>query len=472
LVDKSLLYHTLTGRYTLHELVRQYAGSKLHALPGGEDAAHDRHCTYYTEFLYAHTASLEGGAQAESEAAISADIDNIRAAWQWAAIHSKTHELQHAVTGLFYFYELRNWFAEGDDLCQLAIKHLRHANADNVVHNEEHVRVSGQILAVQAAFCFRRYPSMYATELLYSSLALLRQIDAQAEQAQPLFLLGLLAYLRGEYTEAQQRLHESLALSSKHNNQWLMAHVLGVLGMVAHAEGDLATARGSMYDGIAIFRSLGDQHYITRGLSQLSVVECSMRAYDTAYALLHESIALSRTNGDRWGLAISLNHLGMLEYTRGHFATAHSLLKEGLASCVDLGDLRESAHAHICLGDVAAAIGDDDDAFQHYQAAIQTAQEAQVLPMTVRALYGVATLLVKQGHYAVAIPLLHAILHHAASEQEIKTSAAKLIRQCNEQAVPQHEADYDLPEWAQMVGGTVPQLAHINLDALFLEHPP
>jgi predicted ATPase len=44
LVDKSLLQHSVAGRYGLHDLLRQYAAQKLAEAPGGGTGVHDRHC--------------------------------------------------------------------------------------------------------------------------------------------------------------------------------------------------------------------------------------------------------------------------------------------------------------------------------------------------------------------------------------------------------------------------------------------
>jgi ATP/maltotriose-dependent transcriptional regulator MalT len=60
LVDKSLLRRDHdTGRYEIHELLRQYAETQLEA-SGGADAARDAHCEYYLVTLYWPEATVDG----------------------------------------------------------------------------------------------------------------------------------------------------------------------------------------------------------------------------------------------------------------------------------------------------------------------------------------------------------------------------------------------------------------------------
>ncbi|NIP84114.1 MAG: AAA family ATPase, partial [Planctomycetales bacterium] len=82
LVDKSLLQRDPGGRYGIHELLRQYAAEKLLGEgPAEEEAARDRHCTYYAGFLRQREAHLIGRNQKQALAEVGAEIENVRAGW-------------------------------------------------------------------------------------------------------------------------------------------------------------------------------------------------------------------------------------------------------------------------------------------------------------------------------------------------------------------------------------------------------
>ena len=47
LMGKSLLHRESTGRYVIHELLRQYAEERLSRLSDVEETVRDRHCAYF-----------------------------------------------------------------------------------------------------------------------------------------------------------------------------------------------------------------------------------------------------------------------------------------------------------------------------------------------------------------------------------------------------------------------------------------
>ena len=93
LVDKSLLRRTAGGRYEVHDMLRQYAAERLQANATLNEAVHDRHCHYYARLLAAHREQLKGEELGAALAALNAERDNVRAAWDWAVSHRRVEEL-------------------------------------------------------------------------------------------------------------------------------------------------------------------------------------------------------------------------------------------------------------------------------------------------------------------------------------------------------------------------------------------
>jgi hypothetical protein len=106
LVNHCLLYHAPSGRYEIHELLRQYAAEKLEA-SGQADAARDAHSAYYAAALEQWGADLKGTKQQEALADMEVEIENAHAAWNWAATNRKVTRLGSALDGLCHFYEWR-----------------------------------------------------------------------------------------------------------------------------------------------------------------------------------------------------------------------------------------------------------------------------------------------------------------------------------------------------------------------------
>ncbi len=93
LVDKSLLRRDASGRYEIHDLLRQYAEEKLQADPAESTKVHDAHCRYYAELMSGHKAELKGEDVSAALTVLNAERENVRAAWNWAVSHRRIEEL-------------------------------------------------------------------------------------------------------------------------------------------------------------------------------------------------------------------------------------------------------------------------------------------------------------------------------------------------------------------------------------------
>lgn len=83
LVNKLLIQRSAeSGRYTIHELMRQYAEEKLKSA-GELDAIQDTHSQHLLQWLIQQRADLTGSGQTQEAQKIMTDFDNIQAAWEF-----------------------------------------------------------------------------------------------------------------------------------------------------------------------------------------------------------------------------------------------------------------------------------------------------------------------------------------------------------------------------------------------------
>lgn len=92
LVDKSLLRRSAAGRYAIHELLHAYAREKL-AEDVDNERVRDAHCRYFAELLARHQAQLQSEDVSDALSALSAERENVRAAWNWAVSQRRVHEM-------------------------------------------------------------------------------------------------------------------------------------------------------------------------------------------------------------------------------------------------------------------------------------------------------------------------------------------------------------------------------------------
>ena len=86
LLDKSLISRDATGRYGIHELMRQYAAARLREA-GEEDATCDRHAAFFLALAEHAQPEMAGPDQMAWLGRLDAEYDNVRAALGWALAH-------------------------------------------------------------------------------------------------------------------------------------------------------------------------------------------------------------------------------------------------------------------------------------------------------------------------------------------------------------------------------------------------
>ena len=108
LTDKSLIRVNDSGRYDLHELLRQYAEQQLE-VAGAAEAAQTAHSDYYLRFVAQHDADIKGRRQHAGLYEIRTDLENIRAGLFWAIEHEQYALITTPVLGcLVNFGEMSN----------------------------------------------------------------------------------------------------------------------------------------------------------------------------------------------------------------------------------------------------------------------------------------------------------------------------------------------------------------------------
>ena len=107
LVDKSLLTGEPSGRYQIHELLRQFAQTRPENTLDETNRIHELHAAYYSHFLNERNNDLNGGKQREAFLEIKAEIDNIRAAWSMFSTRECSTDHDHAAHPLSLFFHFK-----------------------------------------------------------------------------------------------------------------------------------------------------------------------------------------------------------------------------------------------------------------------------------------------------------------------------------------------------------------------------
>lgn len=337
LVNKSLLgANPGSGRYEVHELLRQYGAAEL----GKDGARHrkvrDSHAAFYAELMGQAPRLLVDARQAELFDLVEGDIENIRSAWRHLIATNDAHRAREFCLGLFLVYEFRGWYASAITLYDEALGVLPHGSeADDVA-------------ALRAL----------ASAMKGWSLALLSQpeaaLAATAEQTEFLArssrwldywiavqcLAISLAY-RGEVERMAAELDEAIRRHDSLGERFWIASLYDWRAFAAVVAGDI--------DGAARFaqralEELGpaDEYWVTVwNLWLRAMIATHMNRPEEAIDLYAQQVARCRRVSYVRGIMVSLEGLGEANVAARRLDAAEMAFIEGMAAAERMGMVRD-----------------------------------------------------------------------------------------------------------------------------------
>lgn len=380
LVRRALLYEH-NGRYTIHELIRQFALDKL-AQMGDQVAAERDHALYYLDLLRALEQDLHGPHPLTAIRQLRPERENIYQAWHWAVEHGRYELLTTALPSLLRFDSMTGLLREGEMLlretrtavtqlpfaCDLLLAYTRLClslgNYDTVrallvslppleniaePHQLEAHLLWGRLCHIQNRFPASRHHYEQA-------VALARALDRQAPLLTGLMELHILSDYRSPY------LPEVLALADGLHDHWLQQRVFTFLGGVFMRDYDYHQAHNYWHKGLAIALELENEYGIAmlhnnlgdalRELGEFVAAEDAFAQAMSRYKALHNT-PLTMNVQEGWARLCVL---------RGDYEQAITLAQEGIELAItyarpglQLALLSSLGHAYAGLGRWAEA---------------------------------------------------------------------------------------------------------------------
>jgi predicted ATPase/DNA-binding SARP family transcriptional activator len=345
LVNKSLLRRNTLGRYDLHELVRQYAGEKLHAA-GEADSVRDAHADYFLALAEAAEPELRGRQQVAWFHRLEVEHDNLRAALRWFGERGNSERLAHLGGSLAWFWYMRGHGSEGRGWLEQAL----------VYSNDLSTAIRAKALLGTARLVNVQGDYLQSKSMLEASLALYTQIGDIPGISASQQLLGIVAYWLGDWASARSRFEESIALCREHGYRWGIAFGLSWLGYMLSYEGD-AVGRALLEESLALSRKLEDTGGMVEALLNLGWAYDLQGEYSRAMGLFEETLVLCHEIADNGGISGALNGLGEAARSLGDYQRAATCYEAGLALRRELGDRRGSAAILTNIGQLALEQG-------------------------------------------------------------------------------------------------------------------
>lgn len=451
LVDKSLLRVTSSGRYEIHELLRQFATEKLAQVPTEQEAAQDAHCRYYAGFLQAREWQLAGLQGVATLTELSQESDNIRACWYRAIVSGRpvaVTEIIQCTWSLIILYAWRGWNQEGVEFFGQAAARLQEEIVSTPSSPQKNLAY-GQVLVGLGDSYHHLGNLERATELYQQSLLALRQSDVDSRNAKraqglALHLLGASAWRRGRYTEAKQSLTEGLTLFKEVEDRVFEARSTLFLGIIAVELGEYLKAEQLLQQGLQVFKDLDEYWYAIEALDYLARARHALgKPLTEMRQLAEENLRLSRKGGSVAAIVEALYLLGSTLYKMGDMERieAKALLEESVALCRKLNYPSGMALALYQLGLTTMASDDDQIASTCFHEALEILISSQFTPIILEILVGLATLRVQQqaltpNQSEILLTLATLVFNHPASNRQTHNNAARLLAELDTAGLP------------------------------------
>jgi predicted ATPase/DNA-binding CsgD family transcriptional regulator len=315
LVNKSLIQRTPSGRYNLHELVRQYGEQKL-LEAGKENAICQRHLEYYFSLTEQSLGQPIDWIQKHWLPRIDTENGNLRAALGWCL------DSGNAVTGLClashlgYFWSQSGHIREGREWLEQFLARAPQPTQE---------RASG--LQYLGSFIYNMGNYASAFPMLNESLALFEALGNLAGVADTTLRLGWLHFALGNYAQSRQLMERSLKLYQDLNKPEDIAYAIEFLGDLACAEGDYVRARELLEQSATLQRGLEDKIRLCYVLSDLGRVLIHFGELDRSETLFRETMSIQiKYGGDTTATPVLFMGFAFLANARGQPLRAVRLL--------------------------------------------------------------------------------------------------------------------------------------------------
>jgi predicted ATPase/Tfp pilus assembly protein PilF len=425
LVNKSLLYegetHTTDtptmedGRYTMHELLKQYAEEKLGVQADERHRMEARHAAFYTRFLRRQEPRLRGGQQKEALEAISQDLDNVRQAWKWSVRQLPVEpqagqQLIDAAASLIIFYETRGMVIEGREMLQAALDALNGVPSPNggIAQRNTYLHALARIQGGLGLMLYRMNRYNQGADYLRESEGILRDlivvpdIDAGTRLEAKRDLILVLTYLSFAIARtARQQLGremilEAIALSKAIEDRWSLVRATNGLAVLTTS---FQEQKRLFKKALRMAQEIGDRILATRILLNLSGYT---NTPEDSFAYAAEIYAIYQEIRNPAALVTAHIQYGVAAARVGDMRRAREDLERSLQVALEYGLYDYIEVIYFNLARFSQASGDDDQALHCYTELLRLSQETRDPEQIVKAIRHLGSHLMEQGEFEPA----------------------------------------------------------------------
>ncbi|MFO1325199.1 MAG: BTAD domain-containing putative transcriptional regulator [Burkholderiales bacterium] len=397
LVDKSLVRRHPTGRYDLHELVRQFASAKLHKTRRAFDDAVRRHADAYVNLLLELHAQSNGSDEAAALARLRIELANINAAWQRSLEARRRDAIERA--GPAYMTQLA--FCAGPRAACRAGEAATSVTGLGIRADVEcQIRMHWGRAAVMGGL-----PDVARRENA-AAVTLARKSGKPALVARCLYYLASFHYQQGEVDAADAIVPEILALAQGSGEADVIALAHGIAGLLASLRSSFGLAEHQLREALASARANGKPSLVAHALGALAVPLYYRGNYDEAAAVTREAADIHQTLGRSVVAASVRANVASILLERHDVAGALQQIAVSVTMARDTADHNLLSHALNVRADIQIEQGALGDARASARESLALAEAIGNVLYATEALYLLCLVELRDGHAELAPPLL------------------------------------------------------------------
>jgi len=329
LAERSLVQVEQAGdepRYSLLEIVRQYAHERLTEQDERNTIRH-QHAVYYARLADATEAVLRGPDQSTGMRRLDDEIQNVRAALNWADEVGDVSLGLQLCWGMWRYWQTRGTLIEGRRWITRFL---------NLPVPDAYLELRTGVLFAAARFAQLQSDDR-AMELALECLASAREINHLHHASGALTMMGHIALQRGDIARARKHYEEALNIRRELGEAWSIAISLNSLGLIALEEGEIDRAQMRFSEGTGLFRVAGDVYHVAISLFHLGNTATLANDPVAARRFHEESLDYLRQLGDRPRIARGQVGLAQVLVDSGQLTEARALLADSLGIAAEVG---------------------------------------------------------------------------------------------------------------------------------------
>ena len=353
LVDRSLVQADDGGRgtrYRMLETIRDYARHKLNDA-GESPSLRDRHLDYFGRLAVLAELQLETSVMVDWADLLDLELDNIRAALEWALDHGRSDDALRVVGALLPF-----WFAR-----HLTEGRVRAGTALALDSGAPAARLKA--LVVEAATTTWSFVNpRRARELAEQAHRAASELGDKRSLARSQELLAFLAAF-DDVSAGRSMFESAIALADESGDRWFSYLGQIHIGFLEVMSGSCGAAREATRSALAVARSTGNPLDIIESLAWSGFVALLTGELRGAERFLVEATEMARGARHAFYLPKCLEFSGMIALSAGRYAEAQERFAEELEIGRELEIVgTATAPALFWLAELAYAQDDPDAA--------------------------------------------------------------------------------------------------------------